>query len=162
MMSDDDVLVATIDELLTVFRSALLSLLPCADQAKLAWTDDSASPAWEKLTSATFDAFVRSPIQSDRLRDHDAAPLARYDLDLHGYAETSWIGVGQTDCVGVALIRLLSVSEPFDHVQVADIDLETGAAIGRRLIPWADATFFLVRRSSGGGLSVTTSIEADE
>ena len=161
-MSSDDVLIATIDDLMETFRSALLALLPLADKAKLAWTDADSHPDWERLARCAFDAFVRGPIGTDRSRGRFDASLAPYDIDSVGYGESSWVGVGDSGSPSQALIRLVSVVRPFDSVQVVDVDLDRGLAGARQIVPWDRARFVLVRRSKTGRLHYVETVVAEE
>jgi hypothetical protein len=160
--TEDDVLNAAIDELMSTFRAALLALAPVADRAKLGWGDNETHPDWERLAACAFDVFVRSPISMDRDRGALDAPLALYDIDIDAYGAASWIGVGDSIQSGPAMIRLLSSVSPFDTVQVVNIDLATGLPAERGLVRWEDARFFLVRRSENGSLVCVTTVIAEE
>lgn len=158
----DDVLEASIDELMDTFRSALLALVPVADRAKLVWSDVDTHRDWERLAGCAFDTFVRGPISADRNWENWHAPVARYDVDASGYGEVSWIGEGDSSKPGRAVVRLLSAGEPFDTVQVVDVDCESGLAGERRSVRWDECRFFLVRRSAGTTLEIVASVVAEE
>jgi hypothetical protein len=162
MSGTDDVLAASIDELMDTFRSALLALVPVADRAKLGWADRDTHRDWERLAACAFDTFVRGPISADRDWDSRHAPVARYDLDASGYGEVSWIGEGDSSSPGRAVVRLLSTVEPFDTVQVVEVDCESDLAGERRSVRWDECRFFLVRRSAGPTLEIVTSVVAEE
>lgn len=70
--------------------------------------------------------------------------FAPYDIDMEAYPETSWIGVGDSSNPGRALVRLLTIDEPFDTVQVADIDLVTGLATSAVLFSGMTLAFSLL------------------
>jgi len=88
-MRDDDLLEATIDEMVDTFRSALIALLPAANRSKLTWADENQHRDWESLAESAFNTFVRGPIQADITGRSMAAPLARYDIDSDSYASQS-------------------------------------------------------------------------
>lgn len=158
----DDVLEASIDELMDTFRSALLALVPVADRAKLVWSDGDTHRDWERLAACVFDTFVRGPVSADMHWGTRHAPVARYDVDASGYGEVSWIGEGDSSNPGCAVVRFLSVAEPFDTVQVVEVDCESGLAGERRSVRWDECRFFLVRRSAGTTLEIVASVVAEE
>ncbi len=162
MYSDeDDVLEASINELVGTFRAALLALIPIADRANLPWIDDNTHRDWETLSQALFNTFVKGPIRGDRERN-TGQPILSYDIDHLSYAESSWVGVGTLVDRGAALVRLVSVDEPFDSVQVVEVDDSTGSMGERRIVSWEDANFYLANRSSDGTLARVLSIVAEE
>lgn len=152
---------ASVTSLLRAFQSALRALLPPAEQSRLAWRDGESGPDWEKLSSSVFDAFVRAPIGVDRARVRDTFPLARYDIDVPDYAELSWIACrfGGDD---LAIVRLLSVSEPFDTVQAVRVGPDLRASDDRVLVPFSEAEFEYARHTRHGGLTRIARIVAVE
>jgi hypothetical protein len=158
----DDVLIASVDELMGTFRAALLALVPVADRAKLGWRENEANPAWERLAVCAYEAFVGGPVSTDRDRRASNAPLARYDIDIESYREKSWIGVGDSIYPGSAMVRVVTVVAPFDSVEVVDVDLVSGRPGDRQLIRWDEARFFFVRRSADGALTCVSSVVAEE
>ena len=162
MSSDeDDVLEASIDELIGTFRTALLALIPIADRANLPWTDHNTHPDWETLSQALFNTFVKGPIKGD-CEQSKGHQILNYDIDHLSYSEASWVGVGTLDARDAALVRLVSVNEPFDGVQVVEVDASTGSTGERRIVSWEDANFYLASRSSDGTLARVLSIVAQE
>jgi hypothetical protein len=160
-MRGEDVLEASIPELVTTFRDALLAMVPLASRAGLPWEGYDAHPAWERLVAAAFDAFVSGPISTDRGRGQFDRPLARYDIDLKSYADFSWIGVGESTSE-LALVRLTGRAQPFDSMECVELDRETGQ-IGRSLVvPWAPANLQLVRRSANGDVENFSQVVAEE
>ena len=159
---EDDVLIASIDELLGTFRAALLALVPVADRAKLGWRENETHPAWERLAVCAYDAFVRGPVSVDRDRRASDFLLAPYDIDLEGYGDNSWIGVEDSIHPGCAMVRVVSVAAPFDSVQIVDVDLVSGRPGERRLVRWDDARFLLYRRSADGAIQCVSSVVAEE
>jgi hypothetical protein len=162
MDSNTDVLIASISELMEMFRDALLALIPVAERAKMNWRDTDTHIDWERMSSCAFMSFVRGPITSDLDWSSADAPLSSYDIDLDAYGETSWISVGGPSNLGLAMVRSLSLLEPFDSLQAVEVDLATGFPGKRRVVRWTEAEFCLVRRSFDGTLKCVTSITANE
>lgn len=162
MTEADDVYRATIGELLEIFRDALAALIPLADRAKMNYRDIEPHRDWERLAESLFDAFVRSPIESDRSRAHDELPLARYDIDLDDYLGKSWLGLASDSGEITAIVRFLSYDDPFDTAQIVEIDPATLRANQRRTVPLSEVVPVLYRRRERGSTEVVTQVEAVE
>jgi hypothetical protein len=160
-VDDDDLFRASISELLRNFRDALLALIPVADVAMIDYRDESMHRDWERLAECMFDVFVRSPVDSAADRTGRELPLARYDIDLDDYSESSWLtagGVTGSD----AIVRFLSSVKPFDTVQVVEVDPVTFRAGQRRSVPLRDLDPTLWWRTTDGGSRAVLGIEAVE
>jgi hypothetical protein len=158
----DDVLRASITELVETFRSGLLALVPVADRAILNWRSVEPHDDWESLAETMFDVFVRHPIGSDEDAPRNLLPLSRYDNDYQSYDGVSWISVGDGPNSDLALVRFVSVEQPFDCAQVVPIDPETRLAGERENLPVAGLSYTLVRRDNGGSRSLVSEIVATE
>jgi hypothetical protein len=162
-MNDLDKLEATITELIDTFRSSLIALLPSAERSKLNWRDNDQSHDWERLAECAFNAFVSAPIQADENAPAGALKLVRYDIDYEDYARNSWLALQSNSVPDEAFVRLLSVDDPFDAVEVAEVDLNHWSVRRRRVIPWHGASFLLVRRFPGSReLEITEHVTAVE
>jgi hypothetical protein len=162
MTESGDVYQATIGELLDNFRRALHAILPIADRAMINYRDEETHRDWERLAESMFDAFVRSPIDSDRSAMGRELPLARYDIDLDDYLAVSWLASDAESPHRGAVVRFLSHCAPFDTVQVVDIDPVTLRAGRRRTVPVTEIRPALYRRRESGEATVVVRIEAVE
>ncbi|HSY14935.1 MAG TPA: hypothetical protein VK816_03035 [Jatrophihabitantaceae bacterium] len=162
MTEADDVYCATVGELFDNFRCALLAILPIADRAKINYRDEETHRDWERLAEGMFDAFIRSPIASDRAANGREFPLARYDIDVDDYLEVSWLASNADSPHSGAVIRFLSQGAPFDTAQVVDIDPVTLRSGKRRTVAVAEIKPALYRRRESGEDTVVTQIEAVE
>jgi hypothetical protein len=162
MTEAGDVYRATVGELFDNFRRALLAILPIADRAKINYRDEETHRDWERLAESMFDAFVRSPIDSDRAAIGRELPLARYDIDVDDYLAISWLASNADSPHRGAVIRFLSQRAPFDTVQVVDIDPVTLRAGRRRTVAVSEIRPALYRRRESGEATVVTHIEAVE
>ena len=148
-------------ELVSEFREALIALIPTAERLLLEWGDGRQHRDWERLAATLFDICVRGPIEADAARQDSEFPLSPYDIDSPSYAANSWISVTSgTIREPAALIRLMTVSAPFDAVQVAVLDPASLKPIERVLVPLSEAQFAFVRRSSAQPDVVVDDIEA--
>jgi hypothetical protein len=162
-MADDDVLHASVSELVATFRQGLLALVPIAEKLRMNWRDDEQHHDWERLAEAVFDACVRSPISADARRVDDELPLARYDIDDSPYQERSWIAIDADDFTSpLVLVRLSSEHDPFDTLQCVRLSTANWKAVGRTALPFGEAGLVFVRRSRSGGSSIIRRIDAVE
>ena len=162
MTVPDDSYRATVAELFDNFRGALLAVLPIADRAMINYRDEQMHRDWERLAESLFDAFVRSPIGADRVAVGRELPLARYDIDLDDYLTVSWLAVDAGSPYRGVVVRSMSHREPFDRVQVVDVDPVTLQAGGRRTVAVSQVLPVLCRRLESGEVVLVDRIEAVE
>jgi hypothetical protein len=161
-MTEADVYRATVGELLENFRDALVAILPVVDRAMINYRDNETHRDWERLAEGMFDAFVRSPIDSDLAAIGGELPLARYDIDVGDYLGVSWLTTDVEAPHRGVLLRFLSDAAPFDKIQVVDIDPVTLRAGKRRTVATSEISLALYRRVEDGGAAIVTQIEAVE
>ncbi len=162
MDTADDVFEASVSELLQLFRDALSALAPIASRAMLSWDGFDSHPDWERLAASAFHAFVASPVSTDRQRRAGDGPLAPYDIDLDSYAGASWVGVSEESSGSLALVRLVTRSDPFDSVEFARLDPVDGRIIETFVLPWVGLEWCLFRRSASGSVEVVSRVVAEE
>ena len=151
----------SVADLLVNFRSALLSVLPNAEQGRLPWSDEQQHPQWEKLAECMFDVFVRQPIAADRSRWPGELPLPRYDIDYTDLAGRSWLKVSDGSADTLAFVRFLSVKAPFDSVQVRVVG-KGDQTEERRVTEWPPSGVSYVRRAADGRAEQITVVEPVE
>jgi hypothetical protein len=161
--AEDDVLVASIDELVHTFHAALVALVPVAERAKLTWAETmDQHHSWEKLQACLFDVFVRQPISADQDRVAGEFRLPPYDIDLDDYASTSWLSCRTESETDMAFVRFVTHDQPFDTVQGVEI-APTSHKAGRSIeIPLTSARFSYLRRTPDGSMERIHGIEATE
>lgn len=147
---NEDVLRASVSDLINAFRDALIGFIPIANRLMIPWQDENQHRDWERVAEAMFDACVRGPIDAEATRSVAEYSMPRYDIDVDSYAEASWISVSwEGHDAQVALVRLVTDRDPFDSVQGALIDPTTLGRIGRVEMPMHDVQFSYIRRGSG-------------
>lgn len=159
---DDDVYVATPMSLVTNFRNALSAILPAAKAARLSPLDEHQHYEWEHLAQTMFDVFVRQPVAVDRHRSPDDNRLVPYDIDLPDYSKASWLDLGSPSTGHLAFVRFLTIREPFDTVQVAEVAGRERKSGDRRNLAWPPDRLEFVRTGSGTRLETVTEIVAVE
>jgi hypothetical protein len=127
-----------ISDLMDIFRSGLLALIPVAERAGIAWHGETYDP-WEEIEDALFRSFIASVV--DNMAPTASRPLAKYSLSYPTYAGCSFVGE-RTQRLGgehVAFEALTTTSEPFDTCRFCVIGQDlvpTGRSID---IPFAEA-----------------------
>lgn len=154
----------SIDDLISTFRDALVAVVPAADRAGLTWSDENSHDDWERLAECLFDVFVASPIRADPRWTSAIEPLPRYDFDIPEYGSLSWIEVIIPERPArFAFVRLLSREEPFDALQVVQLDQDAWSAGERSILQWASGMQFrVIERSNDGKLDVITFVNPSE
>jgi hypothetical protein len=148
--SDEDILFASVHELVTSFREALTALVAPADRILLAWGRDGyESPTWDRVVECVYDAFVRVNIRNNIHRVPDELPVPQFSIDVPDYSSHSWIGFIDDEGVPHALVRFESGADPFDAVHLAVLDAESLLAIDRIALPWSAVRFSYCRRTPG-------------
>ncbi len=160
MTTDESTYRATVNDLVSNFRDALLALTPIADRAMLNYRDLNPHDDWEALAERVFDTFVRQPIEADRLSQPGDLPVGRYDFDLSDYSRLSWLTTAPDAPYESAFIRLLAGDGSFDTVQIVDIDPASHQAGEWRSVPVTEVTFALYRRDREGTGTVVYRVEA--
>lgn len=161
--SHDDVLRASVGELVAAFRQGLIGFLPTAERLMMPWQDENQHRDWERVAEAMFDACVRSPIGADEGRSAGEYKLARYDIDVEAYDELSWISVRHPSYdVSLAMIRLMSRRDPFDTVEAAVVDAVSLARSGSVELPFDEVEFAYLRRVVGAAPQEAVDIVAVE
>lgn len=155
--------VASISELVAIFREACIALIPTAERSHLMWRDLDTSDDWDKISTSLYDTLVAAPIANDRSARSNAFPLPRYDLDYDDYSTFSWIRCRFADQEGYyVFVRLLSGVEPFDTIQAVEIDTQSLHAGERHSLPWRDVILTVVSRDARGAAVESDSIAAVE
>lgn len=142
---------ATIQELLLIFREALVSLIPSMEKAKIPWRDPDAYDDWDSIALQIFSSIVENTC---REVIDGAFPMPQYGIAMGDYSESSFIDVSSTDnkFSNCALICLTTRNLPFDTVRFQTLDSATRKGIAITEIPWESARFGL-SVNKGGKLS---------
>jgi hypothetical protein len=133
---------AAISDLMDIFRSGLLALIPVAERAGIVWHGQTYDP-WEEIEDALFFSFIDSLV--NEMAPTPPRPLAKYNLEYPTYAGWSFISERMHRLRGENLVflALTTALEPFDtsRFYVIDKDLvPTGRSID---IPFVEAAFEL-------------------
>jgi len=139
---------ATIQELLLIFREALVSLIPSMEKAKIPWRDPDAYDDWDSIAMQVFSSIVENAC---REVINDAFPIPQYGMTMGDYSELSFIDVSSRDSrvVNCVLICLTTKDLPFDTVRIQTLDPATRRGMTITEIPWESAQFGLSVNKGG-------------
>jgi hypothetical protein len=123
-----------VTELVRIFRSGLLALLPVMDAARIRWADPGVYDPWENIERTLFSSVVGSCVEN-RV-DTALRPLAAYGLTYADYEAHSFISERglRTEGKPNALMALQIGNEPFDTALLRELDaslIATGRTISR-------------------------------
>jgi hypothetical protein len=130
-MNETGVYVASVDELIDVFRQGLLALIPVAERAQVTWRYPDAYDDWDEFYIRSYAEF--SWIEFDSPDAGDSA----------------------------AFVGLRSDAEPFDTLYLVQVDPESGKPGDSIEVPWRDHGFALRRRFVDGTSERVTEVRVD-
>lgn len=108
----------TINDLIGIFRQALIDLIPTFERARIQWRGDQTYDDFERVAEALYNSIIRDSVGS--ARDFQTAfPIARY-----GFRESkkhSRILVNDPS-LRLSLRQLVSVANPFDTIESVRIE----------------------------------------
>jgi hypothetical protein len=160
-MNETGVYVASVDELIDVFRQGLLALIPVAERAQVTWRYPDAYDDWDELAESLYGVFVGHPAGRPP-NTPESYPLAPYDYYIRSYAEFSWIEFDSPDAGdSAAFVGLRSDAEPFDTLYLVQVDPESGKPGDSIEVPWRDHGFALRRRFVDGTSERVTEVRVD-
>jgi hypothetical protein len=138
-----------ISELIDIFRSGLLALIPVAERSRIIWNGRTHDP-WERIEQSLFESFV-AEIAENRL-PVPPRPLPKYDFSYQTYADLSFISEQTHRLRGESLVlqKLITVNGPFDTVRFCVVDTAFTFASRTIDVPLTEATFELAARFSHG------------
>jgi hypothetical protein len=138
-----------ISELIDVFRSGLLALIPVAERSGIVWNGRTYDP-WEEIEQTLFTSFVTSAVAN--LVPTPPRLLPKYGLSYQNYADLSFISERTRRMRGECLVlkNLITVQEPFDTGSFCVVDAAFMFADSTIDIPLSDVTFELAARFNHG------------
>jgi hypothetical protein len=155
---------------MSIFRDALIGVVPAVERAHIAWKDAEAYDDWELIEEALYRVIVveslvwslADPSTTETLA-HDTREgvyrsgvitLPRYGFWYPDYSSMSYIGV-QADSsaqLPAAIFQSLGTEqEAFDSVTAWRVEASDGGP-SPITVPWSEASFFFCHRLTDGTL----------
>jgi hypothetical protein len=108
-------------ELLTIFRGALLAVIPWVEKAKIKWKEGQAYDDWENISESLYKNIVCSSLNGEVASEYR---IARYNVIYDDYASINFIEVRNRNNFQrkFAFVGFQSDFSPLDSVKVAELD----------------------------------------
>lgn len=133
----------SITELLTIFKGALIALVPWMERAKIKWGEENSYDDWDNITLALYQNIVCSSLEGDVKMNYS---IAKYGFEYNQYSDLDYILVKSEmhSDKQLAFVSFNSLSKPLDCVKVAV--LKKGDRVAEHLIlEMADLEFAYVK-----------------
>ena len=102
----------SVDELVQIFRAALIALVPIADRAHMSWREPSNYDDWDSISAAIYNSVVLQSLENSSERDkYDVVPP--YDHRTECFSYNSFL-TAKDDPGACAFICFETNSSPFD------------------------------------------------
>jgi len=111
----------SVNELLTIFRGALTSILPWIEKAKIEWKEGESYDDWDNIASSLYNNIVCSSLMGEVLDEYS---IAEYSFVYENYSDIDFILVMSNNYKNniLAFVSFQSIVSPFDCVEVAMLD----------------------------------------
>lgn len=147
----------TVNELLSIFRGALIALIPWIEKAQIKWKDGEYYDDWDNITESIFNNIVCSSLISEVASKYNIARYSFLCLDLSTIDFIQVISKCHPD-KHFAFVSYQSNAFPFDSVKVAELD-KSYKVIGYLNLNLEDLDFAYVKKNIDGKRDILTDIE---
>jgi hypothetical protein len=136
----------SVTELLTIFRGALLAIIPWLEKARIKWNEGEAYDDWDNITESLFKNIVCSSLIGEVTFNY---PIAKYNYNYDNYATLDFIEVKSKDYYSKRLVFVgfQTNSSSLDSVKVAEIN-EANKVVGYTNLEWDDLVFVYVKNTN--------------
>ena len=111
----------TVTELFTIFRGALISIIPWIEKAKINWKEGDYYDDWDNIVSVLYYNIVCSSLYGEVA---DEYILSKYAFEYSNYLGMDFILVRKKDFDDnkLAFVSFQSINSPLDSIKVAILD----------------------------------------
>jgi hypothetical protein len=136
-------------ELLAIFRSGLLALLPVMEAARIPWKEPNAYDPWEDIAQTLYSSIIGSCVENSVA---PLRPLAPYGFAFQKNEDYSFISERNLRVGGMqnALLELQTDVDPFDTALLAELDGNLMPTFRTVSIALRECQFDLAGRTSNG------------
>ncbi|MBK7376831.1 MAG: hypothetical protein IPJ02_15160 [Chitinophagaceae bacterium] len=137
----------SVGEILSVFRGALLSIIPWLEKARIKWIENEAYDDWDNIVKALYENIVCSSLIGKVLPEYS---IAKYEFHYDDYSKLDYIKVESKDHSdkNLAFVSFQNKSLPLENVNVAILD-EIDRVIGYASLKYSDLEFVFIRKKEG-------------
>lgn len=137
----------SVNELLHIYKGALISIVPWLDKAMIKWKDEDSYDDWENISQSLYSNIVCSSLLGDVIIE---SSIAKYNFLYNNYSSIDFLLVKSDKYFGkkFAFISFQSDLSPFDSVKLAELD-EFDNVIGYLTIKDERLKFLYVKYNNG-------------
>lgn len=134
-------------ELLSIFREALVSLIPALDRARINWNGVATYDDWDNISESLFQNIVCATIYGEVLEDYK---MAKYNFFYRDYKDVDYFILkwAVEKDRRLVFISFQSVLAPFDYVKFAIVNNQD-EVLGHTKLRYDGLEFFLIKRENG-------------
>lgn len=137
----------SVNELLVVFRGALIAIIPWIEKVKIKWKEGESYDDWDNIEKALFDNIVCSSLIGEVTSEY---PIAKYNYQYENYYLVDFILVKSKNYIdrNFAFVSFVSDSFPLDSVKVAELD-KLDKVVGYLNLRHDEVMFSFIRNNKG-------------
>jgi hypothetical protein len=137
----------SVNDLLAIFRGALVSVIPWIEKAKIKWKTGEAYDDWDRIAKSLFDSIVCSPLTGTASSKYT---IASYDFYYENYSLMDFILVKNKSDEGknYAFISFQSTDSLLDSVSVAELN-ESDKVVKHLNLNLDEVIFFFAKNKDG-------------
>lgn len=142
----------SVNELVQLFREALVALVPVLEAAHIPWRNQDAYDQWDAISHVLYDKLVAEPV-AWALDAVGELRLAPYDTRVDDYSGVSFIEVLSDDLPADAMgafFRFATDLQPFDVVDVVLLDSRQRPTAGLQRAPLQRCAFRMQHLTTEG------------
>ena len=140
------------NEIINIFREALLALIPLLEKANIPWQDSEQFEEFDEIAEALFNCFVVHKIENFITESYESIPnIPKYGFHYKDYSKMSFIEISPSDEPYYLVFNFLVTNEnAFDTVSCNKVSAEGKLLEEGLLIDFNDATFRFLHRLPNG------------
>jgi hypothetical protein len=137
----------SVNELLYIFRRALLEIIPWLEKARIKWKEGEAYDDWDNIVESLYENIVCASLTGEVRSEYS---IARYNFYYEDYSLMDFIKVMSKDNPEkqYVFVAFQSNMTPLDNIKVAELN-EVDKVVAFSSFKYDDLIFTLVRHIKG-------------
>lgn len=137
----------SINELLSIFRGALIAIIPWLEKAKIKWKEGEAYDDWDNIAESLYRNIVCSSLTGEVAPEYS---IAKYNFHYEDYSFTDFIQVRSGSYLdkNFVFVSFQSNSSPFDAVKVVELN-KSNKIVGYLTLILDDLEFAFIKNEDG-------------
>jgi hypothetical protein len=111
----------SVNDLIKVFRDALISLIPFLEKVKIEWRQGQSYDDWDNISMTLYQNIVCSSLYGEVTNEY---PINKYEFGYDDFSKRDYVLVicNEYSDKKLAFVSFQSVKTPLDYVKVAILD----------------------------------------